>query len=86
MAGKSVGRWGCKSREWSAGERSDGTGKGDAAWARDEGVREVRRARGGGLTQVHQRVAVPPESLSLSLSEPDTLEASLKAEAKALKL
>ncbi len=45
-AGKSVGRWQCKSRRWSAGKRSDGTGKGDTAWARDEGVREVRRARG----------------------------------------
>src|SRR6266702_6443147 len=70
-----------KSRRRSAGERSDGTGKGDAVWARDEGAREARRARGGGLTRVHQRVAIPPESLGLSLSEPDTLEASLKAEA-----
>ncbi len=46
MEGKSVGRRWCKSRRWSAGERSDGTGKGDMAWARDEGAREARRARG----------------------------------------
>jgi len=49
--------------------------QGRAAWARDEGAREARRVRGGGLTRVHQQVAVPPENLSLSLSEPDTLEA-----------
>ena len=46
MAGKSVGRWQHKSRRWSAGERSDGTGKGDVVWVRDKGVREARRARG----------------------------------------
>jgi len=50
MAGKSVGRWQHKCRGWSAGERSDGIGKGDAVWVRDEGMREARRARGGGLT------------------------------------
>ncbi len=46
MEGKSVGRWQRKSRRQSAGERSDGTGKGDVVWVRDEGVREARRARG----------------------------------------
>ncbi len=45
-AGKSVGRWQHKSRRQSAGKRSDGTGKGDMVWVRDEGAREARRARG----------------------------------------